>query len=342
MTIKFWSKGEEKYRFLSNFYPCEIKALCPSEDGARIETWFHFPSVEHAYQAAKDKSLSYVAQFMVDDEGKSISAAEAKRLSRNANLRPDWETAKDAIMEMWVRKKFQNPILALRLAETGDEELIHYAPWDAYWGDGRDGRGQNKLGQILMKVRTEIQKKLNKAAVTRGDEPRFENKEKTMKIICGTGHRPNKLGPKPYCYGQEMKSKLIRLARFALEKVKPDLVITGGALGWDQALAMACHEAGIPFDIYIPFEGFDATWPDESQVYLARLMKLAREVKICSGPGYSPEKMQIRNEMMVNPSEYVLALWDGSSGGTKNCLDYAAKLKRPVGNCWNRWVSGDF
>ena len=39
------------------------------------------------------------------------------------------------------------------LLATGNEEIIENAPGDFYWGCGKDGSGQNKLGEILMAVR---------------------------------------------------------------------------------------------------------------------------------------------------------------------------------------------
>jgi predicted NAD-dependent protein-ADP-ribosyltransferase YbiA (DUF1768 family) len=31
--------------------------------------------------------------------------------------------------------------------------IVENSPFDDYWGCGKDGSGQNKLGQILMEVR---------------------------------------------------------------------------------------------------------------------------------------------------------------------------------------------
>jgi N-glycosidase YbiA len=39
---------------------------------------------------------------------------------------------------------------------TGDAKIVEHTENDAYWGDGGDGSGQNKLGQILMEVREEL------------------------------------------------------------------------------------------------------------------------------------------------------------------------------------------
>jgi uncharacterized phage-like protein YoqJ len=42
---------------------------------------------------------------------------------------------------------------------------------------------------------------------------------------------------------------------------------------------------------------------------------------------YNPLKMQKRNEYMCNNADYLIAIWDGSSGGTKNCVDYYRQNK---------------
>lgn len=60
---------------------------------------------------------------------------------------------------------------------------------------------------------------------------------------------------------------------------------------------------------------------------------------VCSGR-YAPEKMQRRNEWMVDHCTEVVALWDGTPGGTANCLRYANQpaIERPVVNLWPEFV----
>lgn len=41
---------------------------------------------------------------------------------------------------------------------------------------------------------------------------------------------------------------------------------------------------------------------------------------------YKPWLMQKRNEFMVDRVDTVLAVWDGSDGGTGNCVKYAKKI----------------
>jgi N-glycosidase YbiA len=42
------------------------------------------------------------------------------------------------------------------LLGTGESLLVEHTENDAYWGDGGDGSGKNRLGQILMRVREEL------------------------------------------------------------------------------------------------------------------------------------------------------------------------------------------
>jgi N-glycosidase YbiA len=72
-------------------------------------------------------------------------------------MRPDWDAVKDEVMYGAVKRKFElHPELKAMLLATGDEELIESAPTDAYWGVGRDGTGQNKLGKIIARIRDEL------------------------------------------------------------------------------------------------------------------------------------------------------------------------------------------
>lgn len=45
-----------------------------------------------------------------------------------------------------------------RQISTGDAELIEHTKNDSYWGDGGDGTGKNRLGQLLMELRAELRK----------------------------------------------------------------------------------------------------------------------------------------------------------------------------------------
>lgn len=152
-------------------------------------------------------------------------------------------------------------------------------------------------------------------------------------IVCGTGHRPDKLGG----YGEKVTGNLVRTAYEWLMNNKPDMVITGMALGWDQALGWAAYDAKIPFIAAVPFAGQEKAWPAVSQEWYRDLLALAEEVTIVSDGGYAPWKMQERNKWMVDNSTLVLALWNGTPGGTANCIRYAEKVGKPIKNLWESY-----
>lgn len=147
-------------------------------------------------------------------------------------------------------------------------------------------------------------------------------------ILCGTGHRPNKLGG----YGDDVTERLVEVAKKHLDNV--DKVVSGMALGWDTALAIAAVQKGIPFVAAVPFIGQEQAWPEESQTIYRNLLDLACETVIVCEGGYAPWKLQERNKWMVDHSDAVLALWNGTSGGTRNCLSYASKKGKVVLNVW--------
>ena len=138
-------------------------------------------------------------------------------------------------------------------------------------------------------------------------------------IVCGTGHRPDKLGG----YSDEVLERAIAVAEESI--VGYDTVISGMALGWDTALAIAAVNKGIPFIAAVPFLGYEARWSADSQNIFNNLLDLASKVVIVCDGDYGVWKLQKRNEWMVDNSDVVLALWDGSSGGTSNCIRYATK-----------------
>jgi len=129
------------FRFLSNFYPA-----CITFEG------IDYPTVEHAYQAAK-----------TDDRGLRLTVAAAhspgaaKRMGPKLPLRPGWEQIKVDTMRALLRLKFTSyPELRAQLLATGDAELVEVNTWnDTFWGVC-NGEGRNQLGKILMEIRREL------------------------------------------------------------------------------------------------------------------------------------------------------------------------------------------
>jgi hypothetical protein len=127
--------------FLSNFHPSPVML-----DGKM------YPTVEHAYQAAKT----------LDQEDRDVirtcgGPAIAKKLGRHAKIREDWNDVKISVMTELVYQKFQNDqALACKLMDTKNAVLVEGNWWgDTFWGVCK-GTGSNHLGKILMAVRRAI------------------------------------------------------------------------------------------------------------------------------------------------------------------------------------------
>jgi ribA/ribD-fused uncharacterized protein len=128
-----------EYRWLSNFSPSLV-----------IYDGVVYPTVEHAYQAAKVHP-SQREPFKYGTPG------QAKRLGRQYVLRADWEQVKVYIMRELIEKKFiAHTPMAARLLATGDAELVEGNTWgDMFWGVC-SGVGKNYLGKLLMERRTAL------------------------------------------------------------------------------------------------------------------------------------------------------------------------------------------
>lgn len=149
-------KFDGRYRFLSNFYPCDIEYQ-----------GIQYPSNESFYVAMKINDMQIIdgKTMTVNDVREYISTiknpAEVKRFGRKLTLRKDWNDIKIKVMEYGVRQKFnKNEALKELLMQTGSEELIEGNYWhDVFWGVcscSKCNKGENNLGKILMKVRDEL------------------------------------------------------------------------------------------------------------------------------------------------------------------------------------------
>lgn len=108
-----------------------------------------YPSVEHAYQAAKCAHSQ--DQLAIRQ---AASAGMAKRLGKSVELRTDWSQIKLEVMADLLWQKFIiNPKLRSMLLATGERELVEGNTWgDTYWGKC-GGVGANHLGNLLMRLR---------------------------------------------------------------------------------------------------------------------------------------------------------------------------------------------
>ncbi len=152
-------------------------------------------------------------------------------------------------------------------------------------------------------------------------------------ILAGTGHRPDKLSG----YSKHAQGFVTGVCLEFLRTIRPTAVISGMALGFDQALAQAAVNLKLPLIAAIPFKGQESRWYYKDQQQFQKLLdKAAKVVYVCEG-GYAAYKMQARNQWMIDHCDVLLALWNGSAGGTGNCIKAAASTRPDlhIVNCWD-------
>jgi len=152
-----------------------------------------------------------------------------------------------------------------------------------------------------------------------------------------TGHRPERLG---ISYSERDRRVL---TRFAIQTLGTycdldDTLITGMALGWDQACAEAARSLGMRYIAAIPFEGQESTWPEEAQRRYGRLLASADLIVTISTRANISSAFKARNVYMVDRAETIIALYDGTArGGTFHAVTYAKTQGRRVINVWKDW-----
>ncbi len=140
--IKFYQQNRA-YGFFSNFaaYPIYLKD----------KLW---PTSEHYFQAQKFAGTPYEDEIR---QAKTPKLAAQMGRDRSKPLRSDWEVMKEAVMKEALYAKFtQHPDLTTQLLATGQAPLVEHTQNDRYWGDGGDGTGKNRLGQLLVELREQL------------------------------------------------------------------------------------------------------------------------------------------------------------------------------------------
>ena len=142
-VIRFYSNSET-FKELSNFYPGKFTI-----DGKT------YPTVEHYFQAMKfPNNPAFQDQIIAQ---KTPAGAKKMGGTKIIPLRTDWEEVKNEVMAKALKAKFtQNADLKELLLSTGTKALEEASPTDSYWGTGKNGKGQNQLGKLLMELRDEL------------------------------------------------------------------------------------------------------------------------------------------------------------------------------------------
>lgn len=113
-----------------------------------------WPTVEHYFQATKFENPSYREKIRLAD-----TPAQARKLGRARlrRTRKDWKQVQTTVMTRGFYIKCKtHPEVAQALLATDPLRLVESSNYDYFWGCGRDRRGENHYGKVLMNVRAKL------------------------------------------------------------------------------------------------------------------------------------------------------------------------------------------
>jgi N-glycosidase YbiA len=158
LSIYFYDPRDPATGFLSNFYRAPFQL-----DG------FEWQTVEHYYQAQKFEDAACCERIRL-----AATPREAKNLGQSSDMpvRADWESRRlTAMLQALVAKFTQNAELQNWLLTIGDDcknigtcrdtndiIFVEASPQDHFWGEGADGKGENRLGYLLTTMRSQLQR----------------------------------------------------------------------------------------------------------------------------------------------------------------------------------------
>lgn len=188
--IRFYDPRDPETGFLSNFYRVPFQL-----DG------FEWQTVEHYYQAQKFEDAAYCERIRL-----AATPREAKNLgqSRDMLLRADWDSRRmTAMLQALVAKFTQNADLQTMLLtiandefikdayrDTNDITFVEASPQDNFWGDGADGKGENRLGYLLTTMRHHLRRFLSSSATESVEyNNSIKNPEELAKLLFDSVRR---------------------------------------------------------------------------------------------------------------------------------------------------------
>lgn len=157
------------------------------------------------------------------------------------------------------------------------------------------------------------------------------------KTIAFTGHRPDKLGG--YEWDSTQNLKIMERLKSIILDYQADTYIFGGAMGIDMMAFHICYknksQLQCALQVAIPFEQQCKYYKNFYQcLYRRQCARADQLIYVDELPRYEgvtfKEKLQKRNQYMVDHADLIIAVWNGSNSGTKNCIDYAKKRNKPI------------
>ncbi len=159
----------------------------------------------------------------------------------------------------------------------------------------------------------------------------MEEKERILRQhrCCFTGHRPEKCSRD----AEEIRAELGQEIDLAIENGFTTF-ITGMARGtdlWAGQIVMERkrQDAHLHLICAIPYPGFEKKWSEQWRSLYQRVLDASDYTKYFFQK-FSYASFQVRNEWMVDHAARVIAVYNGTSGGTRNTIEYARAQGVPL------------
>ena len=146
---------------------------------------------------------------------------------------------------------------------------------------------------------------------------------------CFTGHRPEKCSRNV----EEIQKELRQEIDLAIENGFTTF-ITGMARGtdlWAGQIVMERKRENpyLRLICAIPYPGFEAKWSEQWRSLYQRVLSASDYTKYFFQK-FSYDSFQVRNAWMVNHAARVIAVYNGTGGGTHNTIEYAKTQGVPL------------
>lgn len=116
-----------------------------------------FPTVEHAFQWRKFRDAEPDIASAILRAASPWAAIRVNRTLGEGKLPTDWVEVRTGVMEELLRAKAaQHEDVRDCLRKTGKRQIIENHPVDCFWGCGPDGKGENIMGRLWMRIREEV------------------------------------------------------------------------------------------------------------------------------------------------------------------------------------------
>lgn len=161
--------------------------------------------------------------------------------------------------------------------------------------------------------------------------------EDTIQKVCFTGKRSASMPWKDNESDPRCKALKERLEQEILLAVQDGYryFITGMAQGadtWAGEIVLRLRETQYPdlrLEAAVPYLAQPKAWPEQDQTRYYNLLFDCNKRTLCS-PAYHRGCFHVRNRYMVDAAQRVIAVYDGSGGGTGYTVSYAQSKGRDV------------